>query len=167
MREIKYTDLKNFRDLVELSEGQTNQEEFLSYSILKTFYGLSREEARELTPQEFQELIDELSNSLTEKVILQNIVFMKGVTYGLIPNFSKITAGELIDMDSLLVNNDIIQLMSILYRPLVNGVNEKGEYRIEDYKEYDYRFENIDAFTVEGALSFFIRSYRTLSQTLK
>lgn len=158
MRDVKFTDLKNFRDLIELSEGQPNQEEYLSYSILKIFYDISREDARKLDPKDFEEAINAVANALTEEIVLQNIVCMKGVTYGLIPNFSKITAGELIDMDALLADKDIIQLMSILYRPIIGEVNSKGEYRIVDYEEYDYRFENIDAFTVEGALAFFTKS---------
>lgn len=166
LREIRYSDLKSFRDLIDLSAEQPNQEEFLSYSILRIFYDISTEDARQLDPSKFESLISAVGLALQEEIKFENLIFMKGVTYGLIPDFSKITAGELIDMDALLKNNDIIQLMSILYRPIIGTVNEKGEYRIEDYVEYDYRFENIDAYIVESAMSFFTRSFHQLKQTL-
>jgi len=164
LREIRYSDLQNFRDLIDLSAEQPNQEEFLSYTILRIFYDISTEEARQLDPAKFESLISSLGVALQEEIKFENLIFMKGITYGLIPDFSKITAGELIDMDALLKNNDIIQLMSILYRPVIGSVNDRGEYRIEDYSEYDYKFENIDAYIVESAMSFFTRSFHQLKQ---
>lgn len=167
LREIRYADLQSFRDLIELSAEQPNQEEFLSYTILRIFYDINTEEARQLEPSKFDSLISAVGIALQEEIKFENIILMKGITYGLIPDFSKITAGELIDMDALLAEKDMIQLMSILYRPVIGGVNEKGEYRIQDYEGYDYRFENIDAYIVESAISFFTRSWHQLNQISK
>ena len=164
MREIRYSDLKSFRDLVDLSEGQENQEEFLAYNILDIFYGIKREDAKDLTIEKYNELLHYLGEALKEKPDLDNIIIMDGITYGLIPNFSKIKAGELIDMDALLSSNDLIQLMSVLYRPVIGEVNKKGEYLIEPYSEYDYRFEDIDAYSVESAMGFFLESFLNLKK---
>ena len=86
----------------------------------------------------------------------------EGVKYGFIPNFSEITTGELIDLDSLLVDKNFEGIASILYRPITKE-NKDGRYEIEPYKGYDAElFKNASVRFYLGFIDFFFKSYQIL-----
>jgi len=161
LKDIKYTDFVKFRELVQSSEDI--DEEVLSYKILNIFYGIKVKEARALKLEQFELLISKVHNALQEETTLHNIIIMDGVEYGLIPNFGKASTGELIDMEACFKENKIIELLSILYRPIVGEINKRGEYRIAPYEGHDRKFKDISAFDVEGVMNFFMKSYQILS----
>lgn len=164
LRDIKYSDLLKFQEIVKLNDGES--EVFLAYKLLNIFYGIDKETARNLSPEQFDLLCSKIFTVLNENVSLQNIIIMDGIEYGLIPNFSKITTGELIDLDDLLSNQKFIEIFSVLYRPIIGEINKRGEYRIEEYKGYDNKFKDIDAFTALGCLGFFMKSFQILNQII-
>jgi hypothetical protein len=87
------------------------------------------------------------------------------VEYGFIPNLSKITAGEFIDLDNY-INQDERQLhkiCSILYRPITKTFGKY--YEIEDYEGTDKLADimmKVDASIILGALVFFYSLSKSL-----
>lgn len=85
-----------------------------------------------------------------------------GVKYGFIPNFSEISTGELIDLDTLLIDKNFEGIASILYRPIIKE-DKDGKYTIEEYKGYDENlFKEASVRFYLGFIDFFYKSYQIL-----
>lgn len=172
VKQIKVKDIKSMRDysyntfkgFMEVSNIITDNDIELGYKILDMFYGIKRKDAKLLSIEQYELLIKKVSDTFNDEIKLQNIIIMDGVQYGFIPKFDDITAGELIDLDSLLLEDKWIEIFSILYRPIVGEINRNGEYRIVEYTEYDDRFKDIDAYTAIAVKNFFYKSCQILNQ---
>jgi hypothetical protein len=79
------------------------------------------------------------------------------VKYGLIPDFDKDTAGELIDLDKYLELKDYSRLLSILYRPITK--EERGLYQIEPYESTHTKFLQVSYNILLGFI-FFLSLYQ-------
>ena len=128
------------------------------------FYGIKRKDAKLLSLEQYELLIKKVSDTFNDEIKLQNIIIMDGVQYGFVPKFDDITAGELIDLDNLLLEEKWIEIFSILYRPIIGDINRNGEYRIVEYTEYDDKFRDIDAYTAIAVKNFFYKSCQILNQ---
>lgn len=162
--DIPYTDYISFKTA--LRDDLTVDE---LYDLLSKLYKVDKSVFDDFTPENLNDLTSKLFDIIQSDTPLVNRFRMNGKDYGLIPNFSKITAGELIDMDNLFANDDITSLMSILYRPIEKyqwnpfGIFGQKRYIIEKYKEPDFEgFRNVPLHIVDGALSFFLSSCQTL-----
>lgn len=170
MKQIKLKEIKGLRDisfnaLTEFQafcELENNTEDDYTFKSLELFYGLDYDTVRALTIEQVDMLTSKVAEAFKETPELQNLITMNGIQYGLIPKFEDITAGELIDLEDLRENGNLIELFSILYRPIIGEINKSGEYRIQPYSGYDDKFKNIDAFTANGCLGFFIKSFHIL-----
>lgn len=154
---ITYKQFKKFQALVDL--GGDN-DEAMSIRMLEIFTNKSKEEVRKLSMEEMDYYFRTINDKLAETPSLKTRFIYKGKDYGLIPNFTKITTGELIDLDTLLADQNFEAIVSILYRPIISE-NEQG-YLIEEYKGNLNQFPDIDYETVVGALDFFTRSFQNL-----
>ena len=96
---------------------------------------------------------------------LQNIIEFKGKEYGFIPNFSKLTTGEFVDLESYMKdsNESLHHIMSILYRPIVK---RQGKfYNIESYNpnlETAEKFLDLPMTFVLSAFNFFFHLGKSL-----
>lgn len=140
------------------------------FEILADLYEVEVTDFEDISPEQLELITSKLNRIVTEEAPLISRFKIKNKEYGLVPNFSKITAGELIDLDTLFVNNDIIGLISILYRPVkkkqFNPFNIFGQtrYTIEKYKEPQHEiFAEVPLAITQGALSFFLNSYQRLN----
>jgi len=69
----------------------------------------------------------------TEPRFIQRFEY-RGIEYGFIPNLEEITTAEYIDIDDFQKNeNDVAEMMAILYRP-ITVKDKKGNYQIAPYK---------------------------------
>tara|TARA_R100001086_G_scaffold203389_1_gene119469 strand:- start:3380 stop:3982 length:603 start_codon:yes stop_codon:yes gene_type:complete len=89
---------------------------------------------------------------------LQNIIEFKGKEYGFIPNFSKLTTGEFVDLESYMKNSNqsLHYIMSILYRPIT--IRKGKFYKIEAYNpniETAEMFLDLPMTCVLSAFNFF------------
>lgn len=89
-----------------------------------------------------------------------------GVEYGFIPNLKEMKTGEWIDSDDL--NDNIVELMSILYRPITKKGRWfwKNTYEIEKYKESHDKFGDLPVDIYLGASFFFLNLGKTLLEIL-
>jgi hypothetical protein len=83
--------------------------------------------------------------------------------YGLIPDFDKDIAGELIDLDKYFELKDYSRLL--IY---IDLLKEEGLYQIEPYESTHTKFLQVSYNLLVSVLSFFLSLYQKLVQvTLK
>lgn len=134
-------------------ETYTDDNNKLVETITKVIYGtLDVEKSK--TDQTMSELNELLS---TEFDLVQRFEY-DGVEYGFIPNLSKITTGEFIDLDDYMNGHpkQLHKIASILYRPIINKV--ATYYEIEKYEGTDKHSNtmmNVDCKVILGAMVFF------------
>lgn len=166
-KDIKYRDFKKLENFIS-EEGfdmtNRNNLELLNRLVLKTFYGLDTKTIRLLKLEQIELLVSAITNVLNEPAPELKIhITYKDKLYGLIPDFSKVTYGTLIDLDDRYKEKDIISIMSILYRPIKGKINRLGQYDIEDYMGYNNTFEDITIDITESVMGFFVQSYQQLN----
>lgn len=162
--DVRYVDIKEYIDLVKDNDIESIDIDFLCQRMMKIFYNINPKELRAMMQSEVVELIQDINVIMADDNIeFKNIIEMNGVKYGFIPNFSEITAGELIDLDDCYKNDDMVSATSILYRPIVGKVDKVGKYRIEPYTGYDNKFKDVTWDIVTGYRALFQRSLQILS----
>lgn len=162
--DIKYSDFLDFTQSLNGEDIEEIDPNFLTMRILKVFYNIGPKDARLLKQHQVEILVNKIATvMMLPKGEMKNIIEMNGVKYGLIPDFSDITVGELIDLDEMYKEKDFIKLTSILYRPIKGEINNIGEYNIEDYKGCDDKFKDVSLDIVEGYMDFFYKSYLILN----
>ncbi len=166
-KDIKYKDFKKLENFIsgeDFDMTNRNNLELLNRLVLKTFYGLDTKTIRLLKLEQIELLVSAITNVLNEPAPELKIhITYKDKQYGLIPDFSKVTYGTLIDLDDRYKEKDIISIMSILYRPIKGKINRLGQYDIEDYMGYNNTFEDITIDITESVMGFFVQSYQQLN----
>jgi hypothetical protein len=102
---------------------------------------------------------------------LKNLIEIDGVEYGFHPDLSDITLGEFADLEFMIkdgIENNLAEIMAILYRPVVE--KKKALYSIQAY-DGDLRLraeemKQMKAEDVQGALVFFWRFVKKLLLTM-
>tara|TARA_R100000781_G_scaffold114925_2_gene87890 strand:- start:574 stop:1164 length:591 start_codon:yes stop_codon:yes gene_type:complete len=98
---------------------------------------------------------------------LQNTFTMKGVEYGFIPNWTKLTVGEFADLEtycSKSLFDNLEKALAVLYRPIEK--KKVDSYRIEAYSPHHKKQENMLDCTMDiviGAVVFFYRIGKRLA----
>lgn len=124
--------------LKKYEDSGVEDENFLKVKMLQTFCNLSIEDTYDVPLQSFEYLISHVAKLFSEKQELINtfdFIDSNGeqFTFGLIPNFDKMTFGEYVDLDTYI--NDIDKMhkaMAVLYRPISNQMGDV--YKIQKYK---------------------------------
>lgn len=123
--------------------------DFLMLRMFKIFYNINPSDAKLLTDEQKELILGKLFDVLTQpRAELSTIINWKGIDYGLM-NFDVMTAGELIDLDTLYLEKDLLSLTSIIYRPIIS-YNENGDYIIEEYKGFNNVFKDAGLNLIEG-----------------
>lgn len=170
--DILFKDFQEFSKIQEemgIDDITSMDEQFLQNRLLKIFYNINPSDQRLLQQSQIELLVNKLLVVISQpKSEFKNIIIIGDKKYGFIPNFEKITSGELIDLDSYLLDKNYIGIISILYRPIIGDINKKGEYRIEEYKgDNSKEFEFLTLDIVEGCIELFTNSYQTLKATIQ
>lgn len=168
--DILFKDFQEFTKIQEemgVDDITEIDEQFLQNRLLKIFYDISPSDQRLLQQSQIELLVNKLLNVISQpKSQFKNIIMIGDKKYGFIPNFEKITSGELIDLDAYLKDSNFISIISVLYRPLIGDINKKGEYRIEEYKgDNSKEFEYLSLDIVEGCMELFTNCFQTLKAT--
>ena len=113
-------------------------------------------------------IIQELINNEPTETDFKKVIDFKGQQYGFVPNLSKLTTGEYIDLQTYSKNpiKYLHTIMSILYRPITTKVNHR--YAIENYDPDQFKEELFKHCTMDVALSslgFFLTLGETLMRT--
>ena len=122
---------------------------------ISIFCEINTHEIKQIPYKTLEKIIASIKEALSDDPGLVKTFELNGVKYGFIPNFDKLSTAEFIDIDNYQKERDnLYKVMSVLYRPIVEGDDKK--YLIEKYegKIFD-DFQEIPMAYVKGAMVFF------------
>jgi len=162
-KDILFRDFIRFKDLVDINATTDGDNvRAITYAILSVFYSISKKTGDKLQASQVSQLVELVNIALSKEAIFEPVITYQNKRYGFL-NFDKITFAELVDLEDCYKEDKLIELTSIVYRPIKGTINKKGEYEIEEYQGYDDTFANVTLDIVEG----YMKVFQTASQTLK
>lgn len=119
-----------------------------------------------IDPNNFSEkelvaMLSRIEDVIKQPQELQRTFILNEKEYGIIPNFSQMKFSDMINLDGYLQSQDILNLFSVLYREVKKKNGQT--YTIKKYNGLNEEFKDLPLGVVEGALSFFYRSFQQLS----
>ena len=113
-------------------------------------------------------IIKDMLDNEPDKTDFKKMFMFKDQEYGFVPNLSKISTGEYIDLETYTKEpvKNLHNIMSILYRPVTHKVNER--YAIENYNPDEFKEELFKECPMDIALSslgFFLSLGEILART--
>ena len=112
--------------------------------------------------------VNKFVNSKNETVLEKRIKF-KEKNYGFIPNLSKITTGEFVDIEEYgkNINENLHRIMSVLYREVDKEVGKFYSIKPYDPDELEIdKFKELPMSTTLSAIDFFFRLGKNLLEDL-
>lgn len=162
--DISYDKYIKFTKMV---EAMDESNVFQPFAFL---FDVDESDLRKLKATEYEQLSIYIGTILQETHPITFRFKLDNVEYGLIPDFTKITTAELIDLDTSIAHQNIPGVLSILYRPIVkkqwNPYNIFGKnirYTITEYTEPHQKFAELPVSVVNPVLTFFLTFYQNLS----
>ncbi len=135
---------------------------------ISVLLGLEESLVRNIEQADFDQitkLLTTLDTSPDQEHTLQPIVEVDGIRYGLIPNLSRITTGEYIDLERLCEDTwtNLPQILAVLYRQVT--IETKREYQVAAYTgAEDHTWtQELTMDVVMGVLGFFLSTGLALS----
>lgn len=135
-KDINDITLVQYQDFIKKIKGSEDNELFVKQNMIHCFCGVDFTDVLLIVQKDFEEICEYL-NSLFEEERPLNMRFeLRGVQFGMIPNFEKITIGEYTDLDTYINDwEDAHKLMAVMFRPI--DEEHKGKYRIKEYQGTD------------------------------
>lgn len=133
---------------------ESQDENFIQLAMVTIFCDVSVEDAKNIVAKDFTEIVNDITKVLSQQPRFIQRFIHDGKEYGFIPNLDEITAGEYIDLESFLRDEETYnKAMSVLYRPILN--KRKDLYNIEEYKGSHTEFNTLNLEIVLGSMLFF------------
>jgi hypothetical protein len=133
---------------------ESQDENFIQLAMVTVFCDVSVDFAKNIVAKDFTEIVSDITKVLSEQPRFIQRFIHEGKEYGFIPNLDEITAGEYIDLESFLRDEETYnKAMSVLYRPILN--KRKDLYNIEEYKGSHTDFNTLNLEIVLGSMLFF------------
>jgi len=134
-KDITVEQFKRLQAGMDVAETETEK----MYAILFVLAGLTREQVGVMEKESFDKIMSCLSWVMEtpdrgEHALIDRFT-MAGIEYGFIPNFTKLTVGEFVDLEHWTgegVFDNLEEVLAILYRPVVKS--SKHLYEIEPYE---------------------------------
>jgi hypothetical protein len=139
--------------------------------IISMFCKIDKKFIKKLTVKDKKILVDKVNkfvNSKNETVLEKRIKF-KEKNYGFIPNLSKITTGEFVDIEEYGkdINENLHRIMSVLYREVDKEVGKFYSVKPYDPDELEIdKFKELPMSTTLSAIDFFFRLGKNLLEDL-
>lgn len=133
---------------------ESQDENFIQLAMVTVFCDISVEDAKNIVAKDFTEIVNDITKVLSQQPRFIQRFIHDGKEYGFIPNLDEITAGEYIDLESFLRDEETYnKAMSVLYRPILN--KRKDLYNIDEYKGSHTEFNTLNLEIVLGSMLFF------------
>ena len=139
LKEIKLKDYQKYMKMVRENEDAIN---FLDIKAVEVFCGVKINDIRSLDLKDFEDGLDVLRDKLMQTPKFQKRFKIGDVEYGFIPDISKISTGEYIDLETYIPKkedelavpdfSEAHKAMAVMYRPIT--YSKKDMYLIEDYE---------------------------------
>ena len=139
------------------SKRKTREEE-----IIALFCKLDKKTIKKIKLKDKNILVNKINTFINTKneTKLQKRVTFKGKDYGFVPNLSKITTGEFVDIEEYgrNINENLHKVMSVLYREIDKEVNQFYSVKPYDPDELEIdKFKDFPMSTTLSAIDFFFR----------
>jgi len=103
------------KQFIQLQKAVKEDNDFhTSMAMIRILCGLNTAEILAMPSKDFDEIVITLTATLKQKPSHEPIIG----NYGFIPNFDKITTGELIDIETFLKDENILGAVGVMYRPI-------------------------------------------------
>lgn len=146
--------------------SKNQEEDFLKLALVTIFCNVSLEDAVKISVKDFNDIALQVSQTLQQEPKFTQRFKLGGKEFGFIPNLDKITAGEYIDLDKYLKEEETYsRAMAVLFRPIDNSF--KDLYNIEPYISSEkYRLE-LEEMPLDVALGSIVFFYSLSNELLK
>ena len=142
---------------------------------ITAFCGLNEAEVPYLTQDSYEDIVKRLAwvqQPPEGDVDLVQTFEYDGIEYGFVPNWSKLTFGEFVDLEHYATEGRFVEnldrAMALMYRPIIEKAH--GHYRIEDYEIDEARIEvmrDMPMTIAVGAMVFFWNIAETFAKDLR
>jgi hypothetical protein len=128
--------LDQFLKFQKVIKAEDITEDILCLAMVTIFCRLTVEQARSIEAKDYNGIVSQLTDVLKQEPKFIQRFSLEGMEFGFIPNLDNMSAGEYIDLDTYLKDEDThINAMAILYRPIVSSI--KNDYKIDVYESSD------------------------------
>ena len=139
--------------------------------IISLFCKIDKELLKKLKLKDKKVLVNKINKFVNSKneTILEKRIKFKGKQFGFVPNLSKITTGEFVDIEEYGkdINKNLHRIMSVLYREVNREVGEFYSVKPYDPDELEIdKFKDLPMSTTLSAIDFFFRLGRNLLEDL-
>lgn len=148
--------LKQYMDFSAANKEET-ESDFLVHRIINIFCGVDMRDCLKMELQDAEDIAQEIAEVLNQTTKLQSTFEHKGIKWGFIPNLSKISLGEYVDLEEYLKDTKTLhKAMAVLYRPITKEY--KHIYDIESYEgasKYSEKLKDMPCDVATSATLFF------------
>jgi hypothetical protein len=139
--------------------------------IISMFCKIDKKLIKKLQLKQKKLLVDKINKFVNSKneTILEKRIKFKGKKFGFVPNLSKITTGEFVDIEEYGkdINKNLHRIMSVLYREVNREAGEFYSVKPYDPDELEIdKFKDLPMSTTLSAIDFFFRLGRNLLEDL-
>ena len=139
--------------------------------IISMFCKIDKKLIKRLQLKQKKLLVDKINKFVNSKneTILEKRIKFKGKKFGFVPNLSKITTGEFVDIEEYGkdINKNLHRIMSVLYREVNREVGEFYSVKPYDPDELEIdKFKDLPMSTTLSAIDFFFRLGKNLLEDL-
>ena len=146
--------IREYQKYLDIVDSDRTQEQKAN-EIISLFCGIDKYIINKISVKELNNIVEKVHKFLNKKepTELKKIVDFKNKKYGFIPNLSKITTGEYIDIEGYCkdTNKNLHKIMSVLYREV--RVQKKDLYNIESYNPSEIIKQDFLDFPMGATLS--------------
>ena len=151
--------LSQYQKFIKTTEGKEDVN-FINRQLVGIFCNVPDDIVGKIRKNDFNDVIQTITNALNEKPKLVLKTTVNDVKYGFIPKLEDITVDEQADLETLLKETRTFdKAAAVMYRPIT--VSKGDKYQIE---EYNGKGESLDV-TLDvmlGAISFFLNLQKDL-----
>ena len=130
--------VRQYQKFMQVLETEKD-EKTKSLEIVAIFCGLSKKVLKGMAYNDLNKVADVVLNMTKEdpsSIKMKRHIQFKKEKYGVIPNMSKMTTGEFVDLETYCENatDNLHKIMSVLYRKQIGEVSYWDRHEIEDYE---------------------------------
>ena len=172
INDIKLGDYQRYMKVYEANK-EVDDANFLELKLLEAFCEIDLLTANQMPFETFDFALQHMSEVFKQKTPLTRRFKMKGtdgvvVDFGFIPNLSKMSLGEYVDLDTYISDmQNMHKAMAVLYRPVHKSWDGKEHYRVMEYEgteKYAEVMKEMPLGIALGAMVFFYRLGMKLSK---
>jgi hypothetical protein len=170
MKQIKLTVPDNWADITVRQYQEfmkildsNKRERTKTMETVSLFCGVDKKILKSMSYADLKKIANILLQMTSEdpsEIKIKRHIQFKNKTFSIIPNMSKMTTGEFVDLEAYCENTseNMHKIMAVLYREQTEKVDRFGRYKVEDYETNEEKKEQMKDLPMDcalGVLNFF------------